>query len=287
MSGVDITANYCYALNMELLQKEIEKGQTLLIVVLIMVVSLTIGLSIASKTVTNLRTTTEEADSAKALSAAETGILQSIKTGQPVAENSGFISNSTKFSSSVDPVSGPAILVNNGNVIPQDEGADVWLISHDNSTGALIYSPRWTGTLTIYWGDSSVDLNNAALEVVKITGTSANTAAATRYGYDPASRSNNLNDPLVKYGSAGTQVNYKTFYYSATISGVTDGLLLRIIPLYTNTILAVAGTTDLPSQGSVITSTGKSSNVERKIRVVQNYYSLPSQFFTYGLFVPK
>ena len=55
---------------MELLQKEIEKGQTLLIVVLVMVISLTVGLSVVSKTITNLRTTTEEADSAKALSAA-------------------------------------------------------------------------------------------------------------------------------------------------------------------------------------------------------------------------
>jgi len=274
---------------MKLLQKkERQEGQTLLIVVLIMVISLTVGLSIASKTITNLRTSTEEVSSAQALSAAEAGIQQSIKSGQSVPAGSGFTSNNTTFSSSVTSVSGSGFLINGGNVIPQDEGADVWLISHDAS-GNLIFSPQWNGTLTIYWGNSPVGCDNAALEIVKITGTLASNAVSTRYGYDPCSARTASNN-LTFVSSSPVSSSGKNFYHTANISGIASGLLVRIIPLYTNTIIAVAKAAldpALPTQGSIITSTGTSSNVVRKISVVANYYSLPSEFFTYGLFVPR
>ena len=134
-------------------------GQALLIVVLVMVISLTIGLSIASKTITNLRTTTEEVNSAQALSAAETGAAQSLKTKADVPAGSGFTSNNTTFSSSITSLGGTtSFLVNAGNVIPQDEGADVWLIAH-NASGGLDLSPRWNGTLTIYWGNNPGNCN--------------------------------------------------------------------------------------------------------------------------------
>src|SRR3989344_1874160 len=109
---------------MVLMQKEKRQaGQTLLIVVLVMVISLTVGLSIASKTITNLRTTTEEADSAKALSAAESGVERVIQRG-PVG--SGTVITAT-FNTTSSTVGGTNFLVNNGNIISQDEGADVWL----------------------------------------------------------------------------------------------------------------------------------------------------------------
>ena len=284
--GVDTNPNYCYALNMELFKKKNrQEGQTLLIVVLIMVISLTVGLSIASKTITSLRTTTEEVNSAQALSAAETGISQVIQSGEGTGGTKELSANLT-FSATPSDISGTNFLVNAGNVISQDEGADVWLIAHD-LVGNLDFSSPWGSageTLTIYWGDSSDGCTNAALEMVKITGTLASNAVSTKYGYDPcpARDSNNL----APVSQSVNTVSGRTFYYTATIN-VTNGLLVRIIPLYTNAVLAVAGTAALPSQGSIITSTGISSNVVRRISVVANYYSLPSEFFTYGLFVPK
>ena len=257
-------------------------GQALLIVVLVMVVSLTIGLSIASKTITNLRTTTEEADSAKALSAAETGIQQVIQSGGSVT-GPGSVSSNTSFNTSVATISGAFFLVNGGNVIPQNEGADVWLIAH-NPGGNLDFSSPWTGSLTIYWGDGSGDCTNAALEIITITGTQTN-PVSNRAAYDPCTLRSSAN----KFTSVAQSVNTVsgvTFYYTTTIS-ITNGLLVRIVPFYTNTILAVRGTSVLPSQGSIISSTGQSGNVTRKINAVKAYSSLPSEFFTYGLFVPK
>lgn len=260
----------------------LQKGQALLIVVLVMVVSLTIGLSIVSKTITNLRTTTEEADSAKALSAAETGIAQVIQSGQQAS--TGSFSNNTTFNTSVASISGALFLVNGGNVIPQNEGADVWLIAH-NPAGNLDFSSPWTGSLTIYWGDGSGGCTNAALEIITITGTQIN-PVSNRAAYDSCTLRSSVN----KFTSVAQSVNTVsgvTFYYAATIS-VTNGLLVRIVPFYTNMILAVnGGANPLPSQGSIISSTGQSGNVTRKINAVKAYSSLPSEFFTYGLFVPK
>src|SRR3989338_1165281 len=274
---------------MELLQKEIEKGQTLFIVVLIMVISLTVGLSVVSKTITNLRTTTEEADSAKALSAAETGVAQQLRSGPEPVAVVGSIQTGTKFNASLTSVSGTNFLVNDGNVISQDEGADVWLVEHD-SAGSPVFSSPWTGSLTIYWGDVSGDCNpnsvlpKPALEIITITGSQAS-PKTTRYAYDPCSRSNNFTSVAQSINT----VSGKTFYYNTSVSpiSITDGLLVRIIPLYANTILAVTGTAILPQQGSVITSTGQAGNVTRKINVVKGYFTLPSEFFSYGLFVPR
>ena len=61
-----------------------QKGQALLIVVLAMVVALTVGLSVVSRSITNLKNSQQEIDSQKALSAAEAGVELAIKNGANV-----------------------------------------------------------------------------------------------------------------------------------------------------------------------------------------------------------
>jgi Tfp pilus assembly protein PilX len=62
------------------MKKPSEKGQMLLIVVLIMVVALTVGLSIAARSLVNLKIATDDENSQRAFSAAEAGIERLIKT---------------------------------------------------------------------------------------------------------------------------------------------------------------------------------------------------------------
>src|SRR3972149_7458157 len=61
-----------------------EVGQVFLIVLLVMVIALTVGLSVASRNIVSLRTSEEERDSQRALAAAEAGIEQSLKTNSTV-----------------------------------------------------------------------------------------------------------------------------------------------------------------------------------------------------------
>src|SRR3982751_5271728 len=62
-----------------------EKGQALLIVVLVMVVALTVTLSVVSRSIVNLKTSTQQTDSQKVLAAAEAGVEQSIQSKAPVS----------------------------------------------------------------------------------------------------------------------------------------------------------------------------------------------------------
>ena len=69
-------------------------GQTLLVVVLMMVVALTVSLSVVLRSVSNVRTSTDEENSSRAFSAAEAGLELALKTG-------GSIGNQTLDNSAV------------------------------------------------------------------------------------------------------------------------------------------------------------------------------------------
>lgn len=263
------------------LRRKFEQGQVLLIVVLVMVVSLTVGLSIASKSITSLRTSTEESNSQKALAAAEAGIERAIKSNISIAEGT-FSNNNTSYSTTVTPVLGNSFQLNAGNPILQDDGIDLWLSNYSTNQSQL-YSSPWTGTLTIHWGSTGNGCENAAIEIALISGTKAS-PIMTRYALDPCQTRSSSNSFDFVNVSQRT-ISGKTFYYQYSIN-VNTGLIARIIPFYTNTIMAVTGSIPLPSQGSTIVSVGRSGNTERKVTVFQGYPEVPSEYFPYNLFSP-
>lgn len=272
-----------------------ERGQALLIVVLVMVVSLTIGLSVASRSITNLRTSKEEESSQRAFSAAEAGVERAIKANCqslpcPTLASS-FSENSSNYNAQTTYLSGTNFLVNGGNIISKNDGTDIWFVSH-KADGTLDYSATWNGSLTLYWGsvsdvcDSDPAKNTAAaLEIILIRGTK-DSPVASRFGVDKCSSragSNKFDAP----GGGGT-VGGKVFSSSYVINNITSGIVARIVPLYANTTLGVSGGNNaLPSQGKIINSTGESGTTSRKITVFQGYPSLPSEFFQYILFAPN
>ena len=263
--------------------KKKEAGQVLLIIVLVMVVALTVGLSVISRSITTIRTSREEASSQKALAAAEAGIEQVLKTNTPIPIGTFFTGEpQTTYGTIVNAVLGTQVLVNGGNTVPKDEGADIWLVDH-NADGTPNFSSPWSGDLTIYWGDSSGDCNNAALEIAVISGSQAS-PILTRYAYDPCSsrRSNNNFSP----SSPGGVVNGKSFAFSAALPPITSGLVARAVPLYKSSAIGVIASIALPSQGFIIDSTGVSQGTSRKIIVFKGHPQLPVQYFLYGLFSP-
>lgn len=257
-----------------------EKGQALLIVVLVMVIALTVGLSIASKSITSLRTSTEEANSQKALAAAEAGIEQAIKNNVQIA--SGSFTNNTTYSTNITSVSGTSFLLNAANPVLQDDGIDVWLSEYSINPSEIYRNP-WSGNLTIIWGTTSNGCSNAALEIAVISGTKSS-PILTRYSYDPCQARAGVNS-FDFVPTTARVISGKTLYYQVTLP-VSFGLIARVIPFYSNTIIGVSGSSNLPSQGSVITSTGTSGDTQRRINVFQGYPEVPSEFFPYNLFSP-
>ncbi len=255
-----------------------EKGQILLIVVLVMIVSLTVGLSVASRSITNLRTSTEEVNSQKALSAAEAGIEQSILSNTSIG--SGAISSDTTYKTDVTEILGTSFMVKGGNTIAQDEGADIWLSKYSKDPSQLYGNP-WSGSLTIYWGNSSDSCSNPALEIVIVSGTKIS-PKINRYAFDPclARVSNNH----FTQASSGGSVAGVNFLFSTPPISVASGLIAKIIPLYSGGQIGVVGTSSLSSQGFVIDATGESGGTSKKINVFNGYPELAAQFFSYGLF---
>lgn len=263
-----------------------ERGQILLVVVLVMVVAATVGLSLASRSVVNTKTTVDEQDSQKAFSAAEAGVEQALQTQsgnttkQPLGNNA-FITNV-----SIGQLGGTnSFLMNNGQVVHQDDGGDVWLAAY-NADPSQITPVNMT--IQVYWGDSSSysctsSTNKAALEVMVLTepGGAGTTPQIAHYAYDGCSRSNNFTapDPTVNNYNFGTV----TLKQGVSLA-ISNGLYARVVPLYSDAIIGVRATGgSFPSQGKIITSTGAAGVTQRKVSYFQSYASVPTEFF-YTLF---
>ncbi|HSW96773.1 MAG TPA: hypothetical protein VLF89_03030 [Candidatus Saccharimonadales bacterium] len=263
---------------------ENETGQVLLITILAMVVALTVGLSVVSRSVVQIKTAKDEADSQKAFSAAEAGIEQVLKSGSTITSQS-LGNNASVNNVSINTVQNTKILLNNGGQVVQDEGADVWLSTYPT------YQNPWTGRVRLYWGTASA-CSEAAIEAIVIS--SQGSYTMTHYSYDPcgsrisSAGGNNFSNAL----NTGGTINGVTLNYSFPID-VTNAVLIRVIPLYNSTIVGVAGFTNatetatqyLPSQGQIITATGVSNNTQRSISYFQGYAQVPSELF-YSLFSP-
>lgn len=260
-----------------------EDGQALLVVVLLFVVILTIGLSLAARSITNVRQSSEEDSSQRAFSAAEAGIEVALSSDSS-GDFNGTLSGGTTYSVKRRAVSSTTFVANNGNSITKNTPVDLWLAQYPN------YTNPHTGTLTVYWGDPAQTScsNQAALEIAVLSGTRNNPSLA-HYAYDPCtSRGNNFVSSTSVIQNGGT-IEGKVYRHRVVLSPqVTNGLLMRIIPLYNNTPIAVRTSgAAFPAQGTVIESTGISGETQRRIVIIKNNPGVPLELFPYALFTPE
>lgn len=282
-----------------------QRGQVLLIVILVIIIASTIGLSLASRSITSLRTSTEEAESQKALAFAEAGIERAIQGNVPVAVEEVDLGKSN-YSTTVTQVQSSSFLINGGNLIPKDEGSDVWFAKHDDVTGNPIVSTALSpNPLYLYWGSSSEKCGTAnapaAIEAIIVTnlGVGNGQNFTFRFAYDPCKSERGNNFALPDIGNF--VVGDKTFRYGTPQAGPNDLLkgggvsqivFMRVVPIYKDTVVGVSTCSrsrsnciPLPSQGYVITSTGKSGDASRKITVFKGYPQTYLPYLSYGLFV--
>lgn len=269
-----------------------QKGQVLLIIILIMIVALTVGLSVAVRSITNIKLTVDSSNSQKAFQAAEAGIeevLGSNTSANIVAQNFSpgvVINNVTITQVSGSNVAGSTFyyLENNGLAVSQDDGTDIWLSTY-NSDPIQRYQNPWSGNLTVYWGKGNNACSDAALEIMIISG-SITAPSFARYAVDPCgSRTIGSTGNHFSIANATSQkVSSQQFYYVSTIT-INSGLIARIVPLYTSTPIAISAdnASSFPSQGRIIISSATAGTATRKLIFFQGYDSIPSEFF-YSLF---
>ena len=272
------------------------KGQALLLIVLVMVVVFTVGLALISRTITSLRTSTDQANSQKAFSAAEAGVEYSLKSQTGTVGTAGVsLTNSANYLTTVIPLGGTSsnstFLLNGGQEVQTGDGADIWLSDYNTTAGTQTYANPRSGTLTIYWGDSTLDsCSQASLEIVWISGSVAS-PVLHRQTYDPCSdrrTANNFGTPSSGPFNLILPLSQPQVKFADNVAvTVSNGLIMRIIPVYKDTEIGISSTVTLPAQGTVISSTGTSGGASRKIQVYQGYSRIPLELFPYSIFLPN
>jgi len=251
-----------------------------------MVVALTVTLSLVSRSITNIKTSTEQANSQKALSAAEAGIERTLKSGAAIGTDV-TLPNGTSYTTTITQVSGATeFWVNGGESVSKDSGSYLWLTPYAENPADRWKNP-WNGNITIYWGwnsgsGQSISCNDAAIEVVVLSGVNVDSAKIERFTFDRCQTRREENN-FSPGSDAFTDVKGRNFSYKAPNIPVTNGLLIRIVPLYFSTHIGAVGSVPLPNQGAEITSVGTLDTIQRKVKVFQSYPELPAELFPYSL----
>ncbi len=299
------------------MRKDNQSGQIVIIGLLIMVVALAIGLSVASRSTTEISTSTKTEDTSRAFSAAESGIekalgkefqalLPSFAAGTPVPTIG--VANLTNLSlasveTSIIPGSGIAL---EHPPIGKWEYAQFWLASPDQDSGSPYFVPNIDynqNVFYLYFGNPGSYSSNMeeqpAAEINVISYNSAPPAhyESKRYYFDSnntrASSTNfssctgSINPPSIETNTLG---NTSAFYCKATIqldytpSANHYPIMARIRVLYANInirhkiAIQPTGGDSLPLQAFTYTSKGSAGSVQRMIRVFQEKNVLPFPF---------
>lgn len=259
---------------------KLDSGQIVLILVLVSVVGLMIGLSLISRTITDVRISSQIEQSNRAFSAAEAGIESGLKGG--VAGGLTGTVNLPGVSATYDVSSlGGTSSVYSFPFTDIGAARTVWLVSHNEEDGldeaGALYPAD--SPLDICWGASEP---GTAAMIVTLFYKDGGTYKIAKGSYDPdSSRGNNFTiaDSVGDY-CEGKYRFKKTITATADFGLPLDALLLilKLQPVYAATSLAVkpGSGIPLPVQGKVITSIAQTETaIVRKIKVTQSYKVLP------------
>ena len=231
-----------------------EKGQTLVIVVSVMVVALAVGMSLSTRYFKGLKSVVQTDSSSRALAVAEAGVEHLFSL--PMETLVDYVTNGT---------CGASCHIE----IPGEDGVPA------------------VADMTIRWdGNTS--------ENYPITLDSASTTEISLAGYPSGSSLTicldtvSITNPLVVsaylvYGSPGNYLvdNYLFDLFGChNVAGRSDPVALRIRSIYydlTGYVQPAVGAT-IPAQGILLESTGTVAEATRKVRVLKSYKALPTEF---------
>jgi Tfp pilus assembly protein PilX len=251
-----------------------ESGQALIILLLIMVVGLTVGLSIATRTITDLRISTQSEESQKAFSAAEAGIEDALRRDLATFfGTSSTITPGVTYSTTVTPQGNTNQFVTE-QPVAKDDVAQICI----NVTNLCPNGGTVPQEFDVYWVKQG-ETDDASLEITEVY-ESGGTFQISKNSYNADhSRSNGFSNstkgPFPLVGDT-------TFLNKATISLNSGARILRIRLFYNNATVAVVATQPvgsiLPLQSYKISSTGTSGQITRKVEVTKSLDALPPIF---------
>lgn len=254
------------------------RGQALLIILLIMVVGLTVGLSLSTRSVSDVKVSSQLEDSSRAFTAAEAGIEAVLKGDSP--GSSGNLGNGSSYIVTTPPLGGSTDPLSPGDINISDTYT-VWLVGHDGN-GNIDEGTSYLGnSIDVCWQKADPSLDDPAMEVSVLYKDGAS-YKIWRGAYDPIVTRGNFFSGTDSQAPC-TLTNRKNIALSSL---GTTRIALRLRPFYAKASVSVVPSANLPGQGLSISSVGTAGQTTRKVVVTQSYGSLPS-IFDYVLFSGK
>ncbi len=248
------------------------RGQILLITLLILTVAATVALSLIGRATLDLSISNQLEESTRAFSAAEAGVEQALKSG---VGGTKTLSSGVSYLVTVDDIAGASGIYQIAHQTPRDVTENVWLVEHSDAT-TIIETPTYiNNTINVCWSPGATVPGLVISVLYKDSAT--NTYQVARVAYDPtaAARNNNFDASGITSNGCGQSWYVKTLDFTALgIDPTADTLIaLRLRPVYADTTIALdGGAFGVPKQGNVIESTGTTgTGVTRKVIVYQQY----------------
>ncbi|OQX51365.1 hypothetical protein B5M47_00720, partial [candidate division CPR3 bacterium 4484_211] len=261
--------------------------QVVVWIMLVSVVGLTLGLSIASRTLSNLRQSSELEGANRAFSAAEagieralydleqTGMVESVLTPTPLLESGAEYSYEVTEGGSGQEVVWPSLVEKDGVVQIDASGV--------------------TGRVMVYWvdgGDSGQVGSRASLLITAISKEGEDDYAVERWAYNPSDtggvpRDNGFEASAGAGGTfGGVTFLENTAWLDLPATGGDKEQIIRVMALYNggsgNRVGLRAESEMFPDQYHTITSRGVSGEAERVVEATRSKPALPA-FFDYIL----
>lgn len=292
--------------------KNSQSGQIVIILLLIIVVALVIGLSISTRSITEVSTSTKTEQSSRAFSAAEAGIekgLLDVSSNISGTRQINTLSNQANATvTTSDPLprpSSPLALEYGIKGIGKENIAQVWM---SNPKDLSVYYNNPDKNFDVYFGNpnQTVADTNPAIEVIVVT-SDAGIYSTKRYFFDSYNLindrgNNNFSKPGVTAGFNCSNPTVDTiistnslFYCVARVSGyIGTPIMVRIRMLYATeqqkVALAPIGgcglSCTLPPQVRIIDSIGSAGSTQRRLQIFRQDYVIPP-LFDYVLFSNK
>ncbi|KKS32530.1 MAG: hypothetical protein UU93_C0006G0009 [Candidatus Amesbacteria bacterium GW2011_GWA2_42_12] len=278
--------------------QSMRRGQALIIILLILAVITTIGLSVASRSVTEVSTSVTSDEGTRALSAAESGVEYALSMG------SGGVNSDIGYTVTVESQNSSAQVILTDKLKAGEIGT-VFLAPH-SSNGMLDTTSTYNGNkFNVCWGKSGTPNDNSAPAIeVDLYYFEENVYKISRLAYDPNSSritSSNNNFSTLSSGfnissdcpsgsafAFGTQIGLNANGFGVSTNNL---LFLQIRPFYNGDVAHVVGVKNgtggggdsFPAQGTIITSTGTAGVSTKKVQVLQTY-GAPYSIFTSAVF---
>jgi hypothetical protein len=270
--------------------KKSELGQALIIILLIMAVGLTVGLSIISRSITDIKISRQEEESARAFSVAEAGIEEALKRNLIPGETLTADVGGIDYNVSAEVQGEKTLFDFAGNKFDEGDIQTVWLVEHNAEGEPDPTAGVYTGNIIeVCWGDDMSDLTAVEVSLIYDDGGfkvgrgayDANNGRVPPNGFD--------SDVDTTGGNCGDlafskQINLTT---DLGFSGTPYALRLKLLynsepePLAVSSIEPVA----FPSQGKCYEASASmtASGITSHIRYCQSHKAPPG-IFDYVLF---